>query len=78
MAANQGQLARLAEQQGDAGAAVEAAIQSFALLSRIASPRAQLAGAELRRLRSALGPDSFDAEWQRLAGDTAMPAWLAN
>ncbi len=77
MAANQGQLARLAEQQGDAGAAVEAAIQSFALLSRIASPRAQLAAGELRRLRTTLGPERFDAEWKRLAGDTAMPAWLA-
>jgi len=78
MAANQGQLARLAESQGDAGAAVEAAIQSFALLSRIASPRAQLAAHELRRLRAALGADRFDGEWQRLAGDTAMPAWLAS
>lgn len=77
MAANQGQLARLAEQQGDAGAAVEAAIQSFALLSRIVSPRAQLAAQELRRLRTALGPGRFDAEWRRLAGDTVMPAWLA-
>lgn len=77
MAANAGQLARVEEGRNNPAGALRWLLQAFGLLSRTQSPQANLAAAQIRRLRDTVGADRFAPIWQEVAEGAPMPPWLA-
>jgi tetratricopeptide (TPR) repeat protein len=78
MAANAGQLARVEEGRDNPSGALRWLLQAFGLLSRGQSPQAQLAAAQIRRLRDSVGADRFAPIWEEVAEGAPMPPWLAS